>query len=319
MALGEILRQKRLSHGWTRDYVSERTHLMTRVIEALETENFKRIPAPVYGRGFIRQYCALLELDPKPLLDEYDAIVANGPRTTVTRPNVHDLPARPPEPIHTGGRRTLPPKPDAPQTPPPAPTHHKLVDSAEASFTAVPKPEALPGAERPPEPPPAPKPEPPRKPSPTQPAILNPRPAKRHRPVSGRAALADLDALHASPAGDHSIFGPQHPVPDPVSPQWRTLRDSLLRAGEGLRALFIRLTRPKVRPLGDGHPEPLISHRTLLQAATVLAVLIGLTILVLAFRYVFRLASDAQPDIPVTAQAPFAPRPVAEPPPPFFD
>ena len=67
-------------------YVAERTHLMARVIEALETENFKKIPAPVYGRGFIRQYCALLELDPQPLLDEYAAICSGAARPTTVRP-----------------------------------------------------------------------------------------------------------------------------------------------------------------------------------------------------------------------------------------
>ena len=101
MALGEILKQKRLARNWTREYVAERTHLMARVIEALETENFRKIPAPVYGRGFIRQYCALLEIDPQPLLDEYAAAVSGGCGRTAGI-SEESSPGGP----GTGGRRT---------------------------------------------------------------------------------------------------------------------------------------------------------------------------------------------------------------------
>ena len=47
MAFGEILKQKRLELGWTKEYVSERTHLMVRNIDAMESESFKKLPAPI--------------------------------------------------------------------------------------------------------------------------------------------------------------------------------------------------------------------------------------------------------------------------------
>lgn len=336
MALGEILKQKRLAHGWTMQYVAERTHLMTRVIEALETETFKRIPAPVYGRGFIRQYCALLELDPQPLLDEYDAICAGKARPAVTRPAVHDLPARPPEPIHTGGRKTLPPDPDAA---PRAPSAHKLVEPAEASFTAVPKPEVLPGAaptradaaERTPPPEEAPAEQPftlsgddlPAPPPPRRVAEEPPAPRKRHVNVSGRAALADLGGASLTrptplrPAAGRSIFGPQHPVPDPPSPQLSSIKKGAAAAAAGLSTLFRRLTLPKVRRMGAGASEPLLSKQTVLQMLVVAGALVVLTLLVLVFRYVFRLSAEAEPEAPIAAEA-FEPRPVAPLEAPYF-
>lgn len=141
MALGEILKQKRLEHGWTKEYVAERTHMMVRSIDALETESFKRIPAPLYGRGFIKQYCALLGIEAQPLIDEYMAKVSGSEAgRSVTHPVVHDLPDQPVAPIHTAGKRTLPPKEPLKETPV---TSHKTVEPPEASHTAVPRPETL--------------------------------------------------------------------------------------------------------------------------------------------------------------------------------
>ena len=56
MALGEILKQKRLERNFTKEYISDRTHMMAATIEALESEDFAKIPAPLYGRGFIKTY-----------------------------------------------------------------------------------------------------------------------------------------------------------------------------------------------------------------------------------------------------------------------
>lgn len=336
MALGEILKQKRLARNWTREYVAERTHLMARVIEALETENFRKIPAPVYGRGFIRQYCALLEIDPQPLLDEYAAAVSGGSgRTAVTRPAVHDLPARPVEPIHTGGHKTLPPKEKTP--PAPIASTHKSVAPAEDSFTAVPKPEMCPQAG-----PPAPAPA--QTPLSAGPASVAPSPAKAEEPetftldggaippeppvpakkprraTEGRAALADLSVRPAAAHGQ-GIFGPQHPVPDPVSPSMRTLRSLGATVMRLCATLVTHLTRPKVRRMGDAHPEPLLSRRTLQRMACVVGVLLALTFVALVFRYVFRLSSTAESELGVAAvpaAGDFSPRPVAPPPPPYF-
>lgn len=354
MALGETLKQNRLAHGWTMQYVAERTHLMARVIEALESEAFDKIPAPVYGRGFIRQYCALLEIDPQPLLDEYAAVCAHGTRPSAVRPAVHDLPQRPLEPIHTGGRRTLPPDPSAPPRPASA---HKLVEPAEASFTAVPKPEVLPGAAtradapraaEPVPPPPAPEqpvapapqsaapvPEPPAEEQPFTlagdevPAQPPPAPApkaKRHIPVTGHAALVDPGAPRgetARPAAGpaRTIFGPQHPVPDPPNPQVGSIKTCLASCVKGVVAFVSKtvaaiqgLSRPKIRRMGDA-PEPLLSRRLILRMLTVAGILIALTILVLAFRFVFRLSAEAEPEAPIV----FATRPVAPAPLPYFE
>jgi cytoskeletal protein RodZ len=43
------------------------------MLRALEAEDFDRLPADIYVRGFIKSYAALLELDPAELMSSYDS------------------------------------------------------------------------------------------------------------------------------------------------------------------------------------------------------------------------------------------------------
>lgn len=71
MALGEILKNARIQRGLTPSDVAENTHMMVQVVEDLEREDFRRVAAPIYGRGFIKLYAGLLELDPEPLIRDF--------------------------------------------------------------------------------------------------------------------------------------------------------------------------------------------------------------------------------------------------------
>lgn len=352
MAFGEILKAKRLEHGWTKEYIAERTNLMTRVIDALENEDFKRLQPPPYTRGHIRLCCDLLGIDPQPVIDAYAAALkAPASARSVTRPSVHDLPRRPPEPIHTGAHRTFPPPKEEGVERPAGETPHRLVEAAEASFTAVPKPADAPAPAPEPEPAPAPAPAvselplrapepPPAPPADEVPFTLesdpDPIPAPA-RPLTGRAALAELGSLAApQPRREvqgafteipktvsvdnpgRSIFGPQRPVPEPPNPQLDSLCSGASRLKAGLQSLITSLTRPKVRRMND-NPEPILNRRVLLRAALIFGVLVTLTLLTFAFRYVFKMSAAAEPEVytPASAET-FSPRPVALPPPPYF-
>jgi len=78
MALGQILREARESKGMTIAEAAEATRILFPVIEGLETEDFRRIAAPIYGRGFIKIYAEVLGLDPNPLLNDYAELQAGG-------------------------------------------------------------------------------------------------------------------------------------------------------------------------------------------------------------------------------------------------
>jgi len=71
MALGEELRDARLQRKLTASQVAAATRMKVQIVEALEAEDFSKIAAPIYGKGFIRLYADYVGLDPQPLLDEY--------------------------------------------------------------------------------------------------------------------------------------------------------------------------------------------------------------------------------------------------------
>ena len=66
--LGETLRRARLERGITFEDAERVTRIPRKYLEALETENYGILPAPVFARGFLRSYSGYLGLDPGELL-----------------------------------------------------------------------------------------------------------------------------------------------------------------------------------------------------------------------------------------------------------
>lgn len=68
---GKTLRIAREAKGYTTSQVADMTRMLVQVVEGLENENFSRIVAPIYGRGFVKLYCEAVGLDPKPLVEAF--------------------------------------------------------------------------------------------------------------------------------------------------------------------------------------------------------------------------------------------------------
>ena len=85
MLLGKTLRQAREEKGLTISQVAEATRMMTQIIEDLEREDFRRIAAPIYGRGFIKLYAEYLGLDPEPLIQEFIEIYTGSRPPQIVR------------------------------------------------------------------------------------------------------------------------------------------------------------------------------------------------------------------------------------------
>ncbi|MFU8814232.1 MAG: helix-turn-helix domain-containing protein [Pseudomonadales bacterium] len=68
---GSILQAEREALGVTLREVSETLNLSIAIIEAIEADEYQRLPGPVFGRGYVRAYARLLDLDPEPLLARY--------------------------------------------------------------------------------------------------------------------------------------------------------------------------------------------------------------------------------------------------------
>src|SRR2546425_10828684 len=84
--LGETLRRARLSKNVTFEDAERVTRIRREYLEALEREDFTKLPAPVYARGFLRSYAGYLGLDPGELLPFF-------PVGHVEEQNLEPLPA----------------------------------------------------------------------------------------------------------------------------------------------------------------------------------------------------------------------------------
>ncbi len=77
MALGEKLRNARLNAKLTTTQVAAATRIKVQIVEDIEREDFRRVAAPIYGKGFIKLYAQTVGLDPVPLVEEYVARFVN--------------------------------------------------------------------------------------------------------------------------------------------------------------------------------------------------------------------------------------------------
>jgi len=72
--LGALLKAEREKRGLSLDQVVETTRLRHHFIEALENEDWDKLPSSVFVRGFIRSYARTLNLDEEKVFDLYESI-----------------------------------------------------------------------------------------------------------------------------------------------------------------------------------------------------------------------------------------------------
>ena len=109
MEFGKSLREAREAKGYTTAQIAETTHIMPSVVEGLEKEDFSRIAAPIYGRGFVKLYCEAVGLEAKPFVDEFMEIM-NGNREV----SIKERPVAASAPVQDA----VPPPPPPPPPPP---------------------------------------------------------------------------------------------------------------------------------------------------------------------------------------------------------
>jgi cytoskeletal protein RodZ len=68
---GEKLRAQREQRGITLESISSTTKINTRMLRALETENFEQLPGGVFNKGFIRAYARHVGLDEDEAIADY--------------------------------------------------------------------------------------------------------------------------------------------------------------------------------------------------------------------------------------------------------
>lgn len=92
---GARLRRQRESDGLTEQQVAERLNLDTRVVEALECNDYAALGAPVFARGHLRRYAALLGIAEHEILGTFDSSKDRlSQPTLVPKSRTEMLPAR---------------------------------------------------------------------------------------------------------------------------------------------------------------------------------------------------------------------------------
>jgi len=70
---GIILRRMRRERGLAADQVCSQLGLTQRALKALESDDYDKLPAAVYVRGYIRRYCELLDIRVEPVLSSFES------------------------------------------------------------------------------------------------------------------------------------------------------------------------------------------------------------------------------------------------------
>lgn len=70
---GVILRSERERQGLEPGHVAKKLGLTLRTLNALELDDYDKLPGAVYVRGYLRRYCALLEIDSQAVVESFNA------------------------------------------------------------------------------------------------------------------------------------------------------------------------------------------------------------------------------------------------------
>lgn len=72
LQIGQALREARARRGIELSEVERVTKIRIKFLRAMEEDRWEALPAPVYTRSFLSTYARFLDLDDKPLVDEYN-------------------------------------------------------------------------------------------------------------------------------------------------------------------------------------------------------------------------------------------------------
>jgi cytoskeleton protein RodZ len=78
-SFGESLRREREMRGVSLEEISATTKVNVRFLQALEAENFAKIPGGIFTRSFLRAYAGYLGLDTERVLAEYQLVAPPAP------------------------------------------------------------------------------------------------------------------------------------------------------------------------------------------------------------------------------------------------
>jgi cytoskeleton protein RodZ len=90
-SIGESLRRERLRRNLQLDQISSELKISSRMLAAIEAEDFGKLPGGVFAKSFVRQYAHLLGLDEEEMAAEVDRILAPESAVETMRPETHTV------------------------------------------------------------------------------------------------------------------------------------------------------------------------------------------------------------------------------------
>ncbi|MBV9494943.1 MAG: DUF4115 domain-containing protein [Acidobacteria bacterium] len=115
-SFGEELRREREIRGISLKEISDATKISKRFLEAIERNDHKTLPAPVFTRGFVREYARYLGLNAEDMVNRYNYAAAGDDRIERTahldrlvQPPASPTPIRDPHSSRNQSRRPIPP------------------------------------------------------------------------------------------------------------------------------------------------------------------------------------------------------------------
>jgi cytoskeleton protein RodZ len=75
MSVGETLHQQRLRRNVQLQEISEKLKISSRMLEAIEADEYDKLPGGVFAKSFVRQYAGLLGLDEEEVATQFEQAV----------------------------------------------------------------------------------------------------------------------------------------------------------------------------------------------------------------------------------------------------
>ena len=97
-SFGEELRREREIRGISLKEIADATKISKRFLDALERNDHRTLPAPVFTRGFVREYSRYVGLNAEEMVNRYNFAAANDDRIEKP-PQVEKYPQTPPRDI----------------------------------------------------------------------------------------------------------------------------------------------------------------------------------------------------------------------------
>jgi cytoskeletal protein RodZ len=93
-SFGENLRREREMRSVTLEEMADATKISLRALQALEAEEFRKLPGGIFNRSFVRTYARYLGLDEDKVMAEYQAVCPKNEDVDMDRFNPVKPPAR---------------------------------------------------------------------------------------------------------------------------------------------------------------------------------------------------------------------------------